>query len=193
MNYFTADSHFSKFDESVISRDFRPFENLEEMNEKIIEIWNSQAGENDVIYHLGDFVNFNKKDTEYDSLLKMVQKINAKVVLILGNNEKRILDYEFDGNFEEFRKYLISCGFLDVVKDKMNLKIGDNEFCLTHCPVDANKETIYNLFGHIHKCSFVKKYGFNIGVDNHYFKLFSEDDVLELYTRLKFYDENVYN
>ena len=193
MNYFTADSHFSNFDETVISRDFRPFSSLEEMNEKIIEIWNKQAKSEDVIYHLGDFVNFNKIDTEYDSLLKLVQKINAKVVLILGNNEKRILDYEFGGDFEKFKKYLKSCGFHDAVKDKMQLKIGKNEFNLTHCPVDADKETIYNLFGHIHKCSFVKKYGFNIGVDNHYFKLFSEEDVLELYTRLKFYDENVYN
>ena len=193
MNYFTADSHFSSFDETVLTSDFRPFSSLEEMNEKIIEIWNSQIKSEDVIYHLGDFVNFNKKDTEYDLLLKLVQKINAKVVLILGNNEKRILDYEFGGDFEKFRNYLISCGFHDAVKDKMQLKIGENEFNLTHCPVDAEKETIYNLFGHIHKCSFVKKYGFNVGVDNHYFKLFSEEDILELYTRLKFYDENVYN
>ena len=34
MNYFTADSHFSRFDETVLSRDFRPFSTLEEMNEK---------------------------------------------------------------------------------------------------------------------------------------------------------------
>ena len=193
MNFFTADSHFSSKDESVITRDFRPFKSLNEMNSEIIKIWNEQAGKDDFIYHLGDFVNYNRLDTEYDHLLKLVQKINAKVILILGNNEKRILDNEFDGDFEEFRRYLKSCGFYDAVKDEVQMKIGINEFKLTHCPVDANKESVYNLFGHIHKCSFVKKYGFNIGVDNHYFKLFSEDDVLELYTRLKFYDENVYN
>ena len=193
MNYFTADSHFSINDKSVITRDFRPFESLEEMNEKIIEVWNNQASENDIIYHLGDFVNYNKLDLDYEPLLKLVQRIKAKVVLILGNNERRILDYQFNGEFEEFKRYLMSCGFYDVIKNKTNLKIGDNEFCLTHCPIDANKEIIYNLFGHIHKCAFVKKYGFNVGVDNHYFKLFSENDILELYTRLKFYDENVYN
>ena len=47
-------------------------------------------------------------------------------------------------DFEKFRNYLISCGFHDAVKDKIQLKIGENEFNLTHCPVDAKKETIYN-------------------------------------------------
>ena len=114
MVYFTADSHFSKNDKSVIFRDFRPFETLEEMNQKIIEIWNSQARSDDIIYHLGDFVNYNKIDQDYADLLKLVNKINAKVVLILGNNEKRILQNDYAGNFEEFKKYLISCGFLKI-------------------------------------------------------------------------------
>ena len=193
MNYFTADSHFSGTDQSVIDRDFRPFESLEEMNEKIIEIWNNQAKEDDVIYHLGDFVNYNKIDADFKERLKLIKKINAKVILILGNNEKRILENEFAGNFEDFKNYLIKCGFYDVFQNKAKVNIGENSFNLVHCPVDADKSTVYNLFGHIHKCSFVKKYGFNVGVDNHYFKLFSEKDILELYTRLKFYDENVYN
>lgn len=193
MNYFTADSHFSSKDNSVISRDFRPFESLDEMNNKIIEIWNNQAGKDDIIYHLGDFVNYNKLDMDYTERLNLVKKINAKVVLILGNNEKRILENEFAGNFDKFKKFLISCGFYDVFQDRIEMKIKDKCFNLVHCPCDADKTSVYNLFGHIHKCSFVKKYGFNVGVDNHYFKLFSEEDIVELYTRLKFYDENVYN
>ena len=193
MNFFTADSHFSSSDNSVITRDFRPFDSLEEMNEKIIEIWNGQVTDEDVIYHLGDFVNYNWGDSDYVPRLNLVQKINAKVVLILGNNEKRIMENEFAGNFEEFRKYLISCGFHDVYENKLEMKIGEKQFRLIHCPVDANKENIYNLFAHIHKCAFVKRYGFNVGVDNHYFKLFSENEILELYERLKFFDENVYN
>lgn len=193
MNFFTADSHFSYSDNSVIIRDFRPFDSLEEMNKKIIEIWNSQVTSDDIIYHLGDFVNYNWGDSDYVPRLNFVKKINAKVVLILGNNEKRIMENDFAGNFKEFRKYLISCGFHDVFENELEMKIGKNNFRLVHCPADADKKRIYNLFAHIHKCAFVKKYGFNVGVDNHYFKLFSEDEILELYTRLKFFDENVYN
>ena len=34
--------------------------------------------------------------------------------------------------------------------------------------------------------------GFNVGVDNHYFRLFSEDEIIELVGRRKVFDENVY-
>lgn len=193
MNFYTADSHFSLNDDSVISRDYRPFKTLKEMNEGIINNWNKQAGKDDVIYHLGDFVNYNLKDLDYEPLLKLVQKINAKVVLILGNNEKRILTNRFGGNFEKFRDYLLELGFSDVFENEMRMNIAGKEFKLVHCPNDADKTNEYNLFGHVHRCVFVKEYGFNMGVDNHNLELFSEDDVLDLYGRRKFYDENVYN
>lgn len=193
MNFYTADSHFSLNDDSVISRDYRPFKTLKEMNEGIINIWNKQAGKDDVIYHLGDFVNYNLKDLDCEPLLKLVQKINAKVVLILGNNEKRILTNRFGGNFEKFRDYLLELGFSDVFENEMRMNIAGKEFKLVHCPNDADKTNEYNLFGHVHRCVFVKEYGFNMGVDNHNLELFSEDDVLDLYDRRKFYDENVYN
>ena len=193
MNFYTSDSHFSLNDESVISRDYRPYKSLKEMNEEIINIWNKQADKGDVIYHLGDFVNYNFKDLDYEPLLKLVQKIDAKVVLILGNNEKRILANVFGGDFEKFRTYLLKLGFLDVFENETKIKIAEKEFRLVHCPSDSDKTSEYNLFGHVHRCVFVKKYGFNMGVDNHNFELFSEDDVLELYDRRKFYDENVYD
>lgn len=193
MNFYTADSHFSLNDDSVISRDYRPFKTLKEMNEGIINNWNKQAGKDDVIYHLGDFVNYNLKDLDCEPLLKLVQKINAKVVLILGNNEKRILTNRFGGNFEKFRDYLLELGFSDVFENEMRMNIAGKEFKLVHCPNDADKTNEYNLFGHVHRCVFVKEYGFNMGVDNHNLELFSEDDVLDLYDRRKFYDENVYN
>lgn len=193
MKYFTADSHFSLKDNTVIPRDFRPFGTLEEMNNSIINIWNEQAGENDVIYHLGDFVNYNSFDnTGYDECFEFVKKIRAKVVLILGNNEDKILNREFGGDFEKFKNYLLAKGFSDVIKKGIHLKIGEHEYYLTHCPRDCEMEHEYNLFGHVHKCVFVKKFGYNVGVDNHYFKLFSVDDILDLESRRKYFDENVY-
>lgn len=193
MNFFTADSHFSNNDYSVLDRDFRPFETLDEMNKGIIKIWNEQAGENDTIYHLGDFVNYNWSDMKYDELLKLVKKIKARVILILGNNEKRILKNDFDEDFEKFRRYLLDLGFFEVYENELNLKVGENEFKLIHQPIDANKESEYNLFGHIHRCALVKRYGFNVGVDNHNYKLFSEDEILELCSRRSVFDENIYS
>ena len=193
MNFFTADSHFSLIDTTIIPRDFRPFESLDEMNQKIIEFWNNDAHVDDVIYHLGDFVNYNCFDNlNFRDYFDFVKKINAKVILIMGNNEEKILKKEFHGEFAQFKKFLIEKGFYEVYEHGLDVKIGENNYFLTHRPIDAKMESKYNLFGHIHKCGFVKKFGFNVGVDNHYFKLFSENDIIDLESRRKFFDENVY-
>lgn len=192
--FFTADPHFSLGDfEGTVKRDFRPFESVEQMNQTIIEVWNKQASKDDTIYLVGDFVNYNLKDKQhFDFGYGLVQKINAKVILILGNNDERVMQYEFDNNFDKFKDYLLSKGFFDVIQEGLDLELDDKQFYLTHYPT-KHKEGVVNLFGHVHGCVFVKKYGFNVGLDNHYLGLFSESEILELVDRQKFYDENIYN
>lgn len=194
MRFFTADTHFSLRDcHSVLMRDFRPFKSLRQMNRTIIRIWNKQAGKNDIIYHLGDFANFNKFDSEsYDKCYDLVRKIKAKVILICGNNENRLVERRFNGDYEKFKQYLLNKGFADVIKDGIEVEIGGTKFYLNHFPKN-HKKGMENLFGHIHGTGFVKRYGFNIGIDNKYLRMFSEDDILEMVRRREFFDENVYD
>ena len=193
MRFFTADSHFTLVDyKDTIKRDFRPFKTVKQMNKTMIKLWNKQAGKDDIIYHLGDFSNFNKFDNEsYKTTYKFVKKLKAKVVLILGNNEEYIIHFVYNDNYEEFKKFLLDMGFYDVIRDGMYMDIQGKKFYLNHLPSN-HKDDAINLFGHIHGTVFVKKYGFNVGVDNHYFKLFSEDDILELVSRIPVFDKNVY-
>jgi len=51
--WFTADTHFSH--ENIISHCGRPFPSVGEMNLAMIKRWNAAVGEDDVVYHLGDF------------------------------------------------------------------------------------------------------------------------------------------
>ena len=44
-----------------------------------------------------------------------------------------------------------------------------------------------------HLRQIVKRYGFNVGVDNHNYKLFGEDEILELCSRRSVFDENIYS
>lgn len=192
--FFTADTHFGLNDyEGIVLRDFRPFDSVQEMNYRIVELWNNQALKGDVIYHLGDFVNYNHKDNlSYDECFDIVKKINAKVVLILGNNEKRLLNDVFGGDFEKFKGYLLNKGFFEVYENDLELEMFGKKFYLNHFPKN-HKDGYINLFAHVHGCCFVKRYGFNVGIDNHYLSLFSESDLERLVDCMKYYDENVYD
>ncbi|MBQ8451198.1 MAG: metallophosphoesterase [Clostridia bacterium] len=192
--FFTADSHFSVNDKhGVIDRDFRPFTSLKQMNKTIIKVWNKQAGKGDLIYHLGDFVNYNKLDNKYYiELYSLVKKIKADVVLICGNNEQRVIEKEFGGDFEKFKWFLIKLGFKDVIEKGLLLEnFHGIKLYLNHYP-SKHKVGMENLFGHVHGQVLVKRYGFNVGLDNHYLGLFSEDEVLQLISWRTFFDENVY-
>ncbi len=191
--FFTADSHFSLDDESVISRDFRPFRSLKDMNREIINIWNSQSTSEDIIYHLGDFVNFNKRDNvHFEECFKLVQDLKSKVVLVCGNNEERIIQNVFDNDFDKFRDYLLGLGFFQVERYGLDVDINGKKFYLTHEPKN-HKSGVETLFGHIHGTAFVKRYGFNVGIDNHYLAMFSENDITDLVSRRIYFDENVYD
>ena len=53
MNYYISDLHLGHT--NVIKFDKRPFSNIEEMENKIIENWNSRVTKQDTVYILGDF------------------------------------------------------------------------------------------------------------------------------------------
>lgn len=193
MKFFTADTHFTFKDfDGVVSRDFRPFKNTRKMNKTIIKLWNKQAKKGDIIYHLGDFMNYNKEDTlSYKKAAKLVKKIKAKVILILGNNEEYIVKYEYGGDYEAFKKFLLDAGFAYVIREGAYLEIENRRFYMNHYPKNHHQDAI-NLFGHIHGTGFVKRYGFNVGVDNHYLRLFSEEEIMRMVRSIPYYDENVY-
>ena len=189
--FFTADTHFATFDKDAFTRDYRPFKKPSKMNKAIIKIWNKQAKKGDTIYHIGDFISYNLRDKEFVKNLSLVKKIKADVIIVMGNNEDRVLHYEFNDDYEKFEKFMLELGFKQVIRGGLDMELDGNKLYLNHFP-SKHKEGVINLFGHIHKSGLVKRFGFNVGVDNHYFKLFSEEDIKELEDRRVYFDEDVY-
>jgi calcineurin-like phosphoesterase family protein len=50
--WFASDYHFCHA--NVIKYDGRPFNNVEEMNQTLIDNWNEVVGDDDVVFYLGD-------------------------------------------------------------------------------------------------------------------------------------------
>ena len=187
MLFFTADTHFGGTE--IINRENRPFTNHKEMDLFLIKTFNTQANRSDTIYCLGDFINYNELEKDnWKESFNYVKEIDASIVLLLGNNEERVIKEEFDNNFESFKEYLLNVGFRNVF-NSYYINILNQRVFLNHYPSRHDKTT-FNLFGHTHRITgFYKPYGFNVGVDVNNFKLFSEKDLEKLYERkIKFLD-----
>ena len=53
MRWFTSDWHFGH--RNVIDYCNRPFSSVEEMNDKLVELWNNTIKPEDEVWFLGDF------------------------------------------------------------------------------------------------------------------------------------------
>ena len=80
--WITSDTHFNH--SKIIKYTNRPFKNVVEMNNRLIENWNSVVGKYDVILHLGDF-GFGKQD----QLQPIIDQLNGYLILLMGNHDKR--------------------------------------------------------------------------------------------------------
>ena len=175
MLYFTSDVHFN--DKDTLINDNRPFKTTKQFDKYVIKTWNKQVSKNDTIYVIGDFIDCNNDSDENwrDSIL-YVKRINANVILIMGNNEDRVVKYFFNNDFDKFREFCLSAGFKEVYKS-LDLSFMDKDFYLVHKAINYKKGVI-NLFGHSHRsCGLYKPFGLNIGCDLNHFRLYSESDI----------------
>lgn len=187
--WFTSDTHFGS--ERTLELSKRPFETVEEMDQSIIDNWNNTVNKDDVVYHVGDFGDY-----------EVAKKLNGKIKLIMGNYDKN----EYESGKTDFNNKMQECG-IEVVSLGIAIEIPcvDQEgrirhkLGLQHEPLDAKKSMKANgydfvLFGHIHKLQMVKSYGLNVGIDCHNFYPIDLRTV-EFYKNAieNHYDENVFN
>lgn len=189
MRFFTSDIHFG--DKPTLWTDLRPFKNEKQFDKFIIKKWNKLAKKGDVVYVVGDMIDCDGAGFDsWKRTIHYVKKIKADIVLIIGNNEQRVIDNYFNGNFEAFRTLCLELGFKEVCQD-MTIEVAGEKFFLTHKPSDCKKDML-NLFGHLHSSGGIyRPFGFNVGCDGHYFLPFSEEEIkILLRNKEKFWDKD---
>lgn len=147
--FFTSDTHFNH----VRGRElFRPqFVSLEEMNETIIERWNSRVKRGDRVYHLGD-VALGQQAAAAETL----GRLNGDIFLVRGNH-----DTVATGRLCRDRFIWI--------KDYFNLKVGDQKIVLSHYTFrtwNCMHHGAWHLYGHSHgSLPENESLSFDVGVD----------------------------
>ena len=156
MNYYIADTHFGHDNIRRLSK--RPFSSVKELDETIIQNWNSKITDNDDVYILGDF-SFKGEDPSY-----YLSKLNGRKHLIVGNHDTRILQNH------HCRKMFES------IKDMMTITDNGQKIVLCHYPL-VEWNGYYNgtlhFYGHVHNnlhnetTSYAAnmKNAYNVGVD----------------------------
>lgn len=158
MIYITSDLHLNHF--NIIKYTNRPFKTLNEMNDTIINNWNSKISNNDTVYILGDFCFKNTND--------FVNKLNGKDLFLLRGDH--------DSSSQSYNK-------LKIVDRILTLEINKYPIVLSHWAFRVWWKSHYNsimLYGHSHgKLEPIGK-SHDVGVDNNNFYPWSIDEIFEL-------------
>lgn len=158
--FFTSDTHYGHTnicrgvsnwrDENgnVPIHQTRDFETLDHMNDKIVESINSTVGENDTLFHLGDW-----SFGGFDNIEEFRNRINCKNIhLILGNHDHHIERNKNDIQrlFSSVHQYLrLQVSIMPGTK----LYAGEMDLVLMHYPIASwhnMNDGVIHLHGHVH-------------------------------------------
>lgn len=83
--FYTSDTHFNH--RNILSLCSRPFADIVEHDEALIQRWNSVVGVDDIVYHLGDF-GFRLSEDEA-RIRSIFSRLQGRKYLIIGNHDVR--------------------------------------------------------------------------------------------------------
>lgn len=163
--WFTSDLHFCH--RNIMNYCNRPWKTVEEMNEALINNWNSVVKDDDIVFNLGDFAFASNSKWK-----EILERLKGKHYLILGNHD--VSRYPSD-------KIM---GLFERVEQQMLLKIDEQYVYLNHYPFlcyggswKNPEHAVWQLFGHTHsspnssglddsRLVHLFPYQYDVGVDN---------------------------
>jgi calcineurin-like phosphoesterase family protein len=170
MDCFTSDTHFGHA--NIIRYCNRPYATVEEMDEALIQNWNSVVQPEDNVYHLGDIFFKMRKGRAFEIL----DRLNGNIHLIYGNHDHlaRELNVRFVWK-----------------KDYFELRYPSNKIILSHYAFrvwNSMHHGTWHLYGHSHGTlpDDLNSLSFDAGVDVHGYKPITLTRVAEIMATKKF-------
>lgn len=158
MIYLSSDLHFNHDREFIWGA--RGFSSVNEMNEAIIERFNSVVSSEDTVYLLGDICLGGGTKEVLEENKKLIERLNGELIILRGNHDS-------NSRVEMYKtcKNVISAGEWATMIDYRKY-----HFYMSHFPTlttNLEKESLHqctcNLFGHTHQ-----KNNFNMGIPSYY-------------------------
>lgn len=156
--FFTSDPHWGHF--NVIKYCNRPFQSVEQMDNKLIADWNKVVGKNDIVYVLGDFTML--RMTSYQEVLDIIDQLNGTIHLVYGNHDHRQM-WEAIAKLRPQRVVLEG--------DRIEIKVEGQDIALCHYAHQVwnrSHHGAFHLFGHSHNNLPGLGKSMDVGVDAKY-------------------------
>lgn len=163
--WFISDTHFNHDKDFILEP--RGFSSVQEMNEQIIENWNSVIKPEDTVYHLGDVIMGDLEDG-----LNIVKKLNGHIHLAIGNHDSNARLAAFKDIFDE-----IQFGYRMKFKKGMML--------LSHYPQLTNNTDhfyTFSIHGHTHDKNIYNSSSplmYNMSCEAHFCKPVAYEDLIK--------------
>lgn len=154
--FFIADTHF--FDYRMLNSPFnRQFQNIDKMNEKLVEDWNSKVGANDRVILIGDVA----REAPVMSVVSMLNQLQGRKELCVGNHDEYLFHSSFKYAFDQIHYGLLTLGFGSPIQ---------HVECF-HQPLEvwnsySAAKNEWHLHGHTHGYIRQLPFRFDVGADN---------------------------
>lgn len=99
--WLVSDTHFNHH--KIIEYSKRPFANVDEMNEGLIQKWNAVVSDQDTVFHLGDVAMGGAKKA--DQVAEFLFRLKGKINLIKGNHDSFVLKDRCRDRFDWVKNY----------------------------------------------------------------------------------------
>lgn len=168
MIYYTADLHLCH--KNIIDICIRPFKDIDQMNNTIIQNWNKKINNKDTVYIIGDIA-YPKNTDDVIQVIKLLKRLNGNKILIQGNHDWRLL------------KNIEFCELFKIITIYKEIKDNDRRVVLFHYPIeDWNYQRYgsYHIHGHVHDNIVINiPNRFNAGVDVQNFYPVTLDELIK--------------
>lgn len=162
MYYFTADEHYGH--SNIIKYCDRPFEDVDEMDECMLDNHNSVVKSGDTVVHIGDFSLYSRVFQDVSD--RYIKKLNGTNIFIIGSHDQ----------------WLRNAGSHIWQKAINGQQVVCCHYALARWP--ASHYNSWHLFGHTHGRFENHGKSIDVGVDSHNFTPVSFEKIIEIMKNL---------
>lgn len=175
MLYYTSDLHLGH--KNIIDYEHRPFKDVDDMTEGLIERWNNKVkSDTDITFILGDFA-FRNQYMNKAKILECFKRLNGYKYLVPGNHENYLTkDFIEEISIDDNNTWIMNS--LTEIVDDYRIVI------LCHYPIEewnGKYRGTYHVHGHIHSQDIIHNIPkrFNCGVDVRNYEPVTLDEMID--------------